>query len=141
MELTAETATERGVTLVTAHLANPSADPRRFRLSSTLDGPVWPPRRNGCVEDGWDEAGYEGHLPPGDSLALGFATPAPPADEPLVVVWTERAERETDPDNSSTVRDYRDPRPPRRAVTPHSPTTAGTRLVASIDDGASGDVP
>lgn len=117
MELRAEATTAAGVTFVTAVLENPTEAPISFRVASTLDGPVWPPRRNGHVERGWDENGYEGFLAPESRRPIGFATTGEPTDEPVALVRAERATAdESRPDAASTIRRYRDPRPPRSVL-------------------------
>ncbi len=121
MRLTADTLRTDGVTLVYLHLHNDEPEPRRVRVANRLDGPVWFPRRRGVPAAGWDEGGFEDVLAAGATRALGYATPAPPADPPATVAWTERAasteppeSRETDP--AAVVRRHGDPRPPRDAV-------------------------
>lgn len=103
--LTARTVRSDGVTFVELLL---DADrPHRVRVESRLDGPVWPPRSAGRVADGWDEDGVTTTADAG-TTALGFATPASPAEpvaevvraEPLagaevpdgVAAWLERVE-------------------------------------------------
>lgn len=79
------------VTLVAAVVESSAPTPRRVRVESTLDGPIWPPRRDGVPGRGWDEEGFEGVVPANGRLALGFASPAPPTEPPLFVVEHERA--------------------------------------------------
>ncbi len=123
---------ENGVTLVTGRVENPD-DRRRVRLRSRLDGPLWPPRRQGVPADGWDEDGFECVLAAGEVRSLGFASPAPPADPPLTVAETDPVDaddggvepRVAVPAVESTadgvVRALGAPRPPRDAVpTPDS---------------------
>lgn len=113
--VTIESAAERrdGVTLVTATVAGAAA-PTRVTLESRLDGPVWPPRRQGEPEAGWTDAGFEGVVPAEGRLAIGFASPAEPVDPPLELVATERAEEPTgDMDTpAAVVRGLGDPTPP-----------------------------
>lgn len=81
---TLQSATVRtgNVTLVEAVVE--AGEPHRIRAESRLDGPVWPPRRNGSPESGWDGCGLTTAVTTGRT-AFGFATPAPPrADEPSV---------------------------------------------------------
>lgn len=82
------------VTLVGAVVESSAPTPRRVRVESTLDGPIWPPRRDGVPERGWDDEGFEGVVPADGRLAFGFATPAEPTDPPLYVVDHERASNE-----------------------------------------------
>ena len=118
---------ENGVTLVTGRVENPD-DRRRVRLTSRLDGPLWPPRRQGVPADGWDEEGFECVLAADEVQPLGFASPAPPTDPPLAVAETEPVDaddggvepRVAVPTVESTadgvVRALGAPRPPRDAV-------------------------
>ncbi|MBS3760588.1 DUF7857 domain-containing protein [Halodesulfurarchaeum sp.] len=107
-----------GATLVSVIVENPHDEPARYRLTNELDGPVWPPRRRGYPERGWDESGYEGVLGPGERDALGYAVPASPVDPPARIAWTEPAEvPEPSRDTRSTARSFRDPRPPRSVFT------------------------
>lgn len=76
------------LTLVGAVVENDDVR-RRVWLADRTGGPVLPPRRRGVPEDGWTDAGVELVLAPGETRALGYATPAPPADCPLVVEETE----------------------------------------------------
>lgn len=127
-----------GVTLVTGRVEN-SGDTRRVRLTSRLDGPLWPPRRQGVPAEGWDDEGFACVLGADDVRPLGVASPAPPVDPPLVVEETEPvgtddadgvAPRvavpavETTPDG--VVRTLGAPRPPRDAV-PTPDTDSGAR--------------
>lgn len=111
-----------GVTLVTVQLAGDGVA-RRVRVEQRLDGPVWPPRRQGRPEPGWDEAGYEGVVPPDDGLVLGYATPAPPAGDPVAVEEREVVTQDDgdDGDDAPEAADgvlqrLGDPAPPRDAV-------------------------
>lgn len=125
-------ATERdGVTLVTARIDGDGTS-RRVRVVNRLDGPVWPPRRRGVPETGWDDDGYEGVVPAGGTVGLGYASPAPPADPPLELVEADPVDdpepRTGDSTARAAVRDLGDPSPPRDAV----PEPAVTE--ASLDD-------
>lgn len=82
-----------GVTLVALYLT--AERERRVRVENRLDGPVWPPRRRGQPAAGWDEDGFEGIVEPGERLALGYATPARPAEPPAEIVADEPASAET----------------------------------------------
>ncbi|MBX0295870.1 hypothetical protein [Haloarcula nitratireducens] len=108
-----------GVTLVTARLRGID-EPTRVRVRNRLDGPVWPPRRRGTPEAGWTDSGFEAVVGPG-SHALGYATPASPADPaaelcdvtpaPDAVPVGDRTETAAD-----VVRELGDPSPPADAV-------------------------
>jgi hypothetical protein len=133
---------ENGVTLVTGRVEN-SGDPRRVRLTSRLDGPLWPPRRQGVHADGWSEDGFECVLETDEVRPLGVASPAPPVEPPLAVAETEPVDTEDGgveprvavPTVESTadgvVRALGAPRPPRDAV----PTPDSGGSSASQDTG------
>jgi len=132
-----------GVTLVTVTLAGDGVD-RYVRLEQQLDGPVWPPRREGRPADGWDEGGYEGVVPADARIALGYATPAPPTETPVTVTAAEpvatRDRRQydghlTDPDD--VVRQLGDPSPPREAVP--LPDESGRKPVSKPDESTNED--
>jgi len=128
VRLTCTASRENGVTLVTGRVENPG-DARRVRLTSRLDGPLWPPRRQGVPADGWNDDGFECVLAADEVRPLGVASPAPPADPPLAVAETEPVDADDDggvdprvavPAMDSTadgvVRTLGAPRPPRDAV-------------------------
>ncbi|ACV47172.1 MULTISPECIES: DUF7857 domain-containing protein [Halomicrobium] len=107
-----------GVTLVTVSLASDGLA-RRVRVEQRLDGPVWPPRCEGEPEPGWDESGYEGVVPADGRLALGYATPAPPARQPVAVEEREvvpDAEDAAGEDATAVLQRLGDPSPPRDGV-------------------------
>lgn len=120
MDLTATTHEAAGVTFVSLVVRNDTPAPRRFRVATRLDGPVWPPRVHGVVAAGWDEAGYEGVLAGDATRALGYASSASPADPPVELAWEEPA-GETEAEATSAaaiVRSRGDPRPPADVVVP-----------------------
>jgi hypothetical protein len=107
-----------GETLVTVVLDTDTE--RRVRVESRLDGPVWPPRTNGVPEAGWDETGVTLTVPAA-GRAVGFASPAPPRDPPVVVrpAGTDGQSGQGDAtaaDATAVVRELGDPAPPREAV-------------------------
>lgn len=120
MELTVRTETAAGVAFVSAIVSNPTPDPRRFRLTNRLDGPVRPPRVHGVPAAGWDDDGYEGVLAGGARLPLGYAVRVEgtdatdgPIGDAAEIVWTEPAgDSEPDPTPAAVVRTAGDPRPP-----------------------------
>lgn len=113
-----DTSVERtdGVTFVRATVKNTRGTAQRVRVESRLDGPTWPPRRDGFTAPEWDGDCWEKGMLPGRSHGLGFASPAEPVDPPLEVVTVERV----DPENLRTVEevlaDLDDPVPPREIL-------------------------
>jgi hypothetical protein len=128
MRLSATTRRAGGVTFVEATLENDAPDARRVRVESELDGPVWPPRREGVPAAGWDpeDGTVAVTLGPGECAGLGFASPADPVDPPVSVAGTERAT----PDGgiaaspAGVVRVLGDPSPPDCAI-PSGPADPG----------------
>lgn len=132
MDLTAEATAVDGITLVSVVVENPHDQAARFRLETALDGPLWPPRRRGYPESGWDETGYEDVLEPGGRLAVGYATPAAPAADPVTLAWTEPAGDTPEPTTAGeTARSFRDPRPPRSVL---GPPTAHSRAAVTAEE-------
>lgn len=108
-----------GVTLVTVRLQG-IGEPTRVTVRNRLDGPVWPPRREGLPEDGWTETGFCGVAAPG-SHTLGYASPSPPVDPPVTLEAAEPAPDEApvgeSPDSpDAVVQRLGDPSPPADAV-------------------------
>ncbi|MFB6113561.1 MAG: hypothetical protein ABEJ58_05600 [Halodesulfurarchaeum sp.] len=125
MQLQTSTTVDGGVTFVTVRAHNSAANPVRFQVASTLDGPVWPPRRHGHVERGWTGEEYEGVLAPGSSCWFGFATPAEPDDEVVTLTVQDPIAESIDESDSSgyretaeIIRAFSDPRPPRAVLSP-----------------------
>jgi len=106
-----------GITLVVGTLAGGPV-PTRVTVENCLDGPVWPPRRMGRPEAGWDASGFTGVIPAEECVPIGYACPAPAADPPLELVATERADgADGDLDTPGAVlRGLGSPAPPREAV-------------------------
>ena len=106
-----------GVTLVRAHLRNERATDRRVRLRNCLDGLVLPPRRHGTPEAGWDREGVTTVVPADDTVALGYACPAPETEPPVVVDEVGApAECTSDSTPDAAVRELGDHRPPRAVL-------------------------
>ncbi|KAA9399367.1 hypothetical protein Har1130_14400 [Haloarcula sp. CBA1130] len=108
-----------GVTLVTATVGD-IAEPTRITVRNCLDGPLWPPRKQGVPEAGWSEDRFEGIVESGTS-ALGYATPAPPSDHPAELVSAEPVPDHTTADErldsaDAVLRELGDPSPPVDAV-------------------------
>ncbi len=117
--LATDVSREDGVTLVEARVGG-CAVPTRVRLVSRLDGPVWPPRRRGVPERGWDGDAVERTVPAEGTLVVGFASPAEPVDPPVEIETTtpltDGGTGGPEPTVRSVRRELRDPRPPRDAV-------------------------
>lgn len=123
VSLTCATDRRAGVTLVTARLDG-SGVAQRVRLTNRLDGPVWPPRRNGVPEAGWEEGGFEAVVPADGTVAIGYASPGAPDDPPVEVVDREMVPEGVADDQvtaAAALRDLGDPSPPRDAVPVSSP--------------------
>jgi len=108
-----------GLSLVRIVVCNPAPVDRRVRIDNRLDGAVLAPRREGVPEAGWDDAGYCGTVPAGDSLTLGYACEAPPVRPPVAVSGRGRpdeADADDAPSPAAVVRRLGSPAPPRDAV-------------------------
>ena len=127
--LDATVAREGGVALVELLVENPAAVARRVRIENRIDGPCWPPRTRGVPDEGWDEAGVEIVLDPGERRALGYASDGSVPDPPAEIAGVERASRRADvgtghadlperiePSVDGAVRALADPTPPPDAV-------------------------
>ncbi|NHN41786.1 hypothetical protein G9C85_09100 [Halorubellus sp. JP-L1] len=86
-----------GVTFVHVVVENESTERRRVRLDVDCDGAVWPPRRRGVPEAGWDADGVTVTVAGGRTRGLGFATPAATASVALVDVEGRGGIAESDP--------------------------------------------
>ena len=144
-----------GVSLVRCRVHNDSAVPRRVRVESRLDGPVFPPRRAGVPEAGWDDAGVTLRLEADERRAIGFAVPAPPVEPPVAVVRSPSVDADggrsesvpgavgPTPEGRSRVsecvgdalRDLAEHRPPRAAVTAGGDGRGAARSEGTADDG------
>jgi hypothetical protein len=74
---------EAGVTLVAAVVESDVGS--RVTLIDRCGGPVRPPRRQGVPVLDWAGGRTEVVLGAGEARAVGYATPAPPADPPVAV--------------------------------------------------------
>ena len=142
MELSCSTTIAGGVTFVSLRASNPHDEPARFRISNQLAGPVWPPRRGGQPEAGWDSDGFEGVLEPGEEVALGYATPAAPSSQPAELAWVEPAEDlDPSPDSGAVLRAFADGRPPRSVLSPTPSIARSERSIPSSDPDMAGGWP
>lgn len=112
--LESHTTRSDGVTLV--ELVVTSDVKERVRVENCLDGPVWPPRRQGVPEEGWTGEGYESEVGPDDRLVAGYATPAEPCEPPARLVSLDTASDNSGKTPQAVVRNLGDPRPPREGV-------------------------
>lgn len=124
--------------LVELLVVNETSHPRRVRVANRLDGPVWPPRKRGAPDVGWDDGGFEGVVDPGERVGLGYACPGAPTEPPAEIVWSEREASESRDERPRTAgatslgpadvcRLLDDPRPPRDVV---ESTTGAAALIA-----------
>ncbi|RDZ66031.1 hypothetical protein C5B90_06705 [Haloferax sp. Atlit-12N] len=124
-----DVAVDDGVALVSVRVHNDAPVDRRVRLRNRLDGSVLPPRRAGVPEAGWDDDGFEGVVPAGSTVALGYAvSPSSTADAPGAQDLPDRAvdvsalgradgaERTTGSTPDDAVRTLGSARPPADAV-------------------------
>ncbi|WP_123536461.1 DUF7857 domain-containing protein [Halosimplex salinum] len=88
-----ETVRRNGVTFVRATVTNERGTPQVVRLANRLDGPVWPPRFGDVTAPEWTDGTWEARVEPGQTVGVGYATPAPPFDDedPVEVVSRTRA--------------------------------------------------
>lgn len=86
-----------GVTLVELQVSSDTRE--RVRIESTLD-PVWPPREQGVPVAGWDDGCFEDIVTEGDTLVVGYASPAAPTEPPAELVVNESVPTEETPRNS-----------------------------------------
>lgn len=101
------------VTLVSVRLRNERATDRRVRLTNCLAGPVLPPRREAVPEAGWDREGVATVVPAGETVALGYACPAPASTPPAAVEEVDAPDADEAVDPADAVRELGDHRPPR----------------------------
>lgn len=84
-----------GVTFVSAIVTNTQTTPQTVRLESRLDGPTWPPRRDGVRAPEWDGDVWAGTVESGRRRGVGFASPAPPTEPPLEILEVSRVTEDT----------------------------------------------
>ncbi|WP_430504188.1 hypothetical protein [Haloparvum sp. PAK95] len=150
MELSWTTDHRDGVTLVACRLRNSGRIARRVRVANELDGPVLPPRSHGEPLPGWDADGVTLRIEPDETVALGYAVPAPDAEPPAAITSDEPAREEvsesdgatartsdltgtSEPTATDAVRELGAYRPPRAAV-----ATAVEPRDGGVDEGVGG---
>lgn len=144
--------TAAGVALVAAVVSSTAPTPRRVRAVPRVDGPVWPPRRNGVPEREWSDGELSVVVPAGSRLAVGFATPASPDSPPVELHDEGRADDVPTPAERSVadatadggpvagrpgggVDDGRAPGPPDGAAGTLVPETTPDGIVRALGDG------
>jgi hypothetical protein len=76
VNVSVRTSRRAGVTFAHVVVENPSGERQRVRLAIACDEAVWPPRRRGVPEAGWDADGVVVTVAAGGVRGVGFATPA-----------------------------------------------------------------
>lgn len=95
VEIDCEQARREGVTFVTATVTNTRTTPQTVRLESRLDGPTWPPRRDGVTAPEWGGNVWKATVEPGHCRGVGFASPATPTEPPLEILEVARVSDDT----------------------------------------------
>lgn len=116
VELETETERTDGVTFVRAVVTNTHGTPQFVRLRSRLDGPTWTPQRGEVPAAAWDGDHWERAIQVGQSVGLGFASPAEPVETPLAVVSVERAPADSPRTPEQVLASLDDALPPRTVV-------------------------
>lgn len=80
VNVSVRTSRRAGVTFAHVVVENPSSERQRVRLAVACDEAVWPPRRRGVPEAGWDADGVTVTVAAGGVRGVGFATPADAVD-------------------------------------------------------------
>lgn len=92
MQVETECRRKHGATLVRAAVTNTRSTTHVARLESTLDGPTWPPKRDGTVVPEWRGGAWEATIRPGETVGLGFASPAESKSPAIEVTDLERVD-------------------------------------------------
>jgi len=108
--------TVAGVTLVTCRLTTDATS--RVTVEPTHDDPIWPPRRQGVPEQGWEDDRWIGLVPADGVRALGYATPADTDGAPARIAATEPPADDEAVTARDVIRSLGDPAPTRDAVPP-----------------------
>lgn len=102
-EVEAEFHRRDGLTFVQATVTNSRTTRQWIRVESRLDGPIWPPDRGTAATPEWTGESWEATLEPGQTVGLGFATPAEPTEPVVEVASTRRATDDTDRERTRDV--------------------------------------
>ncbi|WP_255194875.1 hypothetical protein [Halorarius litoreus] len=129
-----------GVTLVECRLTNDHETAMRARLRSRLNGPTWPPRDGSHAAHGWDDGEWTSRLPPEGTVGVGFASPAPPLEDPVHVESLDEAGDQNgrfgqEPTPDDVARELTDPRPPRAGLFEPTADTETTGCETADDSG------
>ncbi|WP_182013957.1 hypothetical protein [Haloquadratum walsbyi] len=81
MQTSVSTHRAANVILVAVTVYNNTSVDCRVRVQNRLNGPVLPPRQAGIPASGWDAAGYNGHVPAGKRMTIGYACPSDDNDD------------------------------------------------------------
>jgi hypothetical protein len=140
-------------TLVECRLTNDREVAAGVRLESRLDGATWPPCDGGHPVRGWADGTWTGRLGAGQTVGVGFASPADPTTPPVRVETFEVDPDETSDDRfgqrptpDDVTRELTDPRPPLEGLvggrdgSPSPPTSATTTAEVAATDAWLDDV-
>lgn len=109
------------VTYVRAQVTNDRGTPQTVHLRSRLDGPVWAPTSGPVTSPAWSDEEWRGVIDAGQTRGIGFATSAPPAEEPVEIVTVERASDAGDGSDATDVLSALESSAPPSDVVSHQP--------------------
>ncbi|WP_439027807.1 DUF7857 domain-containing protein [Haloarchaeobius sp. DT45] len=147
VELHVETDRRECVTFVAATVANDGTRPREVTLTTALET-VWPPRRQGLPEAGWEDGSVTLVVPARGVRGVGFASPDAPESvsdgaslvSVLAAEPTTPAERTLPHSAAGLVRTLGDPTPPgdvvpapRRSEPSQTPPRAVTAWLDALE--------
>jgi hypothetical protein len=130
VQLKVRTERHDDVTFVAATVTNDGSEPRRVTLSSRLS-PVWPPRRQGVTEAGWEDETVTLTVGGGERRGVGFASPDS-VDGPVLSLEREQVVGDGEPEShrhtpDSVVRALGDPTPPGDVISLETESPAERR--------------
>jgi hypothetical protein len=94
VNVSVRTSRRAGVTFAHVLVENPSGERQRVRVAIACDGAVWPPRRRGVPEAGWDADGVTLTVDAGGVRGVGFGTPTSTVDVECVETTSRGGVRE-----------------------------------------------